>query len=395
MVIIFIELVILLQSSHQKISSSQITRLLQETIQKYAEEILIKCSSTTHHQSCYDEAIPKLMDPPTSISMEDAFEVTRIVQQKDPTFPYCHVLGHNLSAKEVQKDPNNWKSVVSRCPSGMCSNGCIHGGFQEKFRAESLTDEQIEGIKPDLKNICEERSNWHPTGLEQASCYHALGHLTMYLTDANIDKSITLCEEIAIKDGGRNFTQVCFDGVFMQIYQPLEPEDFALVKGKQPAKDEVLTFCSKYESQERNSCMSESWPLYRTEILDNPQGLVDFCSRFNLADQPRCYMALFYVITAQFNFNSEKIETYCNGLPNNWQGSCFANSASRLIETDYGNMTKSVVLCSSAKSDDVRDICFDELVKYSTFNFHAGSEPFFKFCNGLPEPWKTSCLTKV
>lgn len=361
---------------------------------QYAEEILAKCTSFTHHQTCYDKEIPVLMEQPAGLTLEEAFEVTRLVQQKDPSFPYCHVLGHNLSAKEVKKDPTKWKEVVTRCPSGLCSNGCIHGGFQEKFRAESFTDTQIQAVKPDLIDLCEKRGKWNPTGLEQASCYHALGHLTMYLTDANTGKSVKLCEEITLKDDGRDLKHLCYDGVFMQIFQPLEPEDFALVKGKQPAKQDVESFCSKYEGKIKGSCLSESWPLYRQEILDDPKGLVNFCSRSAKDQQKRCYASLVYVLTGQMNFDSDKIKKYCLGLPQTVQEICFANAASRMIETDYRYIEKSVDFCSRSETSANKEACFQELLKYSTYNFHKGSEEFFALCNSLPDVWKTKCLSK-
>lgn len=383
-------LFILFGLSQYKINFKKET--LVKNLEQYASQVLEKCSTDSYHQNCYDKEIPILMDKPASLSMEEAFQLTRLVQEKDSSFPYCHVLGHNLSAKEVKKDPSKWKDVLSRCPSGLCSNGCIHGGFQERFRAESFTAEQIQGIKPDLKSICEKRSNWNPTGLEQASCYHALGHLTMYITEANIPDSIKLCEEIAVKEDGRSFLQVCLDGVFMQIYQPLEAEDFALISGKEVAKDQVDSFCGQYSGYPRASCLSESWPLYRTEIMNNPQQLVSFCSKEDKENQPRCYEGLFYVLTAQFNFDLGRIKNYCLGLPEDLAGKCFASTASRMIETDYRNIAQSVDLCSTVSASNGKDQCFNELVKYSTYNFHAGSAEFTKLCNDLPNPWKDKCL---
>ena len=217
----------------------------------------------------------------------------------------------------------------------------------------------------------------------------------MYLTDANIDNSIGLCEEISIKEDGRNYSQLCFDGVFMQIFQPLEPEDFALVKDKQPSKNELEDFCSKFDGAKKGSCLSESWPLYREELLNDPSELVKFCSRSETTQQDRCYLGLFYVLTAQFNFDVEKIQNYCQRLPEERSSQCFANSASRLIETDYSNINKSVSLCSNTHSEEAEKVCFEELLQYSTYNFHAGSEQFYKLCNSLPEPWKARCLTPI
>ncbi len=360
--------------------------------EQMANQILQKCSSAPHHQSCYDKEIPKLMDNPNRLTMEESFQLTRLIQEKDSSFPYCHVLGHNLSAKEVKKDPSKWKEVLHRCPSGLCSNGCIHGGFQERFRAESFTPQQVEDVKVDLKTICEKVSNWNPTGLEQASCYHALGHLTMYITDADIKGSIKLCDEIAVKEDGRSFLQVCLDGVFMQIYQPLEPEDFALIVGKEVKRSDVDYFCSSFSAQAKASCISESWPLFREEILADPKELVNFCSKEDQGARSRCFEGMFYVLVAQFNFDEEKIKNYCMKIPNELTGKCFANTASRMIETDYKNISRSVSLCSSVLDVKAQEECFDELVNYSAYNFHRGSAEFLKLCNDLPNPWRGKCL---
>lgn len=358
------------------------------SLNAYADQVVKKCANESYRNSCYDREIPKLM---SQISMEDAFQVTALVQTKDPTYQYCHILGHELSAQEVRKDPSKWKEVVSRCPSGLCSNGCIHGGFQERFRADHLDDNQITAIKPDLETICEKRSNWNPTGLEQASCYHALGHLTMYMTSADTKKSLTLCNEIALKQDGRDYTQLCYDGVFMQIFQPLEPEDFALVHGKQPTAAQVPDFCGSYTGAQKGSCYSEAWPLFRDQI-ETPTGLTSYCAHEDADQIDRCYAALEYVVTAQFNFDQAKIQSFCSGLPSDRSGTCFANAASRLIETDYRNIDHSVAVCQAGSPYDPNADCFRELVRYSTYNFHAGSDEFKKLCTSLPEPWKSSCL---
>jgi len=359
-------------------------------LEQYADEVLKKCADKSYKPTCYEKEIPNLMD---SISMEDAFNVTKIVQDKDPSYTYCHVLAHNLSAKEVDKNPNGWKDAVIRCPSGMCSNGCIHGGFQERFRAETFTPEQVQQVLPDLVGLCEPRGGWKPTGLEQASCYHALGHLTMYITNADINQSIDLCGKIALKKDGHDYIRMCYDGSFMQIFQPLEPEDFALVAGKEVKKDQLLSFCKKFPSIERSSCWTEGWPLYRPE-LQQPQGLVAYCLQAEASERNRCYDVLIYVITAQFNLDEQKITPYCSGLPEERRGVCFANAASRMIETDYRNAGKSVSLCTTAAPYDKNEACFHELLKFSRYNFHEDSAEFFKLCNDMPAVWKDKCLNK-
>lgn len=362
-----------------------------DSFDAHAEAIIKKCASASHRVTCYDEEIPKLIG---ELSMEETFEVTRRVQEQDRNYWYCHVLGHELSAQETAKNPSQWKEVVARCPSGMCSNGCLHGAFQERFRADAMPDADLSTLTDTLAGICAARPGWNPTSMERATCYHALGHLAMYVTAADVKKSIVLCEAITEREAAGNFLQLCYDGTFMQIFQPLEPEDFALVKGKQPTKETVKDFCWKFEDKQRNSCWSESWPLFFAEVT-TPRGLVTFCGTLeDLNEENRCYSALFYVLTAQFNFNLADINRLCRGLPQERRGQCFANAASRLIETDARLVGKSLELCQLASAFRVEGDCYRELVFYSTYNFHRGSPEFLKLCESLPDPWREQCLSK-
>ncbi|MEX2090762.1 MAG: hypothetical protein WD989_01355 [Candidatus Paceibacterota bacterium] len=362
-----------------------------ESTKDYADQVVRKCSKEKYRPSCYDEEIPKLMD---KISMREAFDVARVVQDAEGDgYLYCHVLGHNLSARETAKDPSKWKEVIAKCPSGMCSNGCIHGSFQERFRVENLSDEEIDKLIPELSEVCEEKPGWKPTGLEQASCYHALGHLVMYIAGGDIDKSNKVCDVVSVK-GKNDFLQMCYDGNFMQIFQPLEPEDFELVRDIAPKnKEEAMLFCGKYTGLKKSSCHQESWPLYFSEIM-TPKGLIKFCGYSNDDTvQKRCYNALFYIIAAQFKLDQIKIKDFCGGLPQPKQGQCFANSASRMIETDYRLMDKALFLCNEARVYGVQDVCYKELVFYSTFNYHPDSSEFRHLCDSLPNEWKEKCYS--
>ncbi|MBA3733157.1 hypothetical protein H0W91_02145 [Patescibacteria group bacterium] len=381
LVVIFIELI-----SYFHLNSVT----TQADIENYANKVLTLCKDTKYHPACYDKAIPQLMD---YISMEDAFKVTSIVQDKDRSYLYCHVLAHALSAREVDKNPSAWKDVVSRVPSGMCSNGGIHGAFQERFRGETFTEEQLQTIKPELNDLCEERDSWHPTGLEQASCYHALGHLTMYLTSADIPRSLSLCDEISLKPGGRDYRHLCYDGAFMQIFQPLEAEDFSLIIGKEVTKEQLPDFCNKFTGEVKGSCWSEGWPLYRSE-LEKPEGLNSYCSKASLSERDRCFSSIIYVMTAMFNLDSNKIISYCPKVVKNQVGGCFASGASRMIEVDYRNIDKAAELCTEAEKFDPKHTCFKTLLQYSTYNFKKDSPEFYKVCNSMPTEWKELCLKK-
>lgn len=375
-----------------------------ESLRQYATSVIEKCREAKFRPDCYDNEIPKLTDV---ISMEEAFEVVKLVQQKDERYLYCHVVSHKLSDKEVEKNPSRWKDVVARCPTTFCNNGCHHGALIQRFNSETLTDAQIEEVKPDLQDVCEPRGRWSPVEIERSMCYHALGHLHLYITSADIKKAVALCELIGRKPDGRNYIQTCTEGVFMQIYQPLEPEDFALVQNLTPKKEEVPVFCEKYHNTSNMSwdaCRREAWPLFREEIL-KPAGLVKFCSYTdNHVWQKVCYAALMNIITIHHVIQRENdisgIQKFCSELPDvprlpaTPKELCFAHAARQLVQVDPRYQTLAAQVCVFAETVGIGEPCFSELIQMGNKSFRPRSRELENFCNNLPQPWKTHCLKK-
>jgi hypothetical protein len=179
----------------------------------------------------------------------------------------------------------------------------------------------------------------------------------------------------------------------MQIFQPLEPEDFALIKGKEVAKDDIESFCNKFSGKKKAVCWTEGSAPFREEIVQSPQNLVKFCGKADEGtDRNRCYTGLVYVITARLNLDADKMIKYCSELPPERRGTCFANAAGRMIETDYRNIDRAIGVCVESEKYSKLHECFKELIKFSNYNFHPGSEEPRKLCSSLPLPWNEQCL---
>lgn len=363
----------------------------EHTFARYADEIIKTCSDASYVPSCYDAEIPKLMD--RGISMEDAFHVTALIQAKDSRYWYCHVLGHELSAREAAKDLSRWDDVVARCPVGQCSNGCMHGAFQERFRDDLLPEEEIEKLIPKISNVCDSSDRRTFTHLERASCYHGLGHLMMYITQANIEQSVSLCDRVVREDDAVDFAHICYDGSFMQIFQPLEPEDFALVKDIAPeTKEEAKAFCRQFSGEQYDSCHQESWPLFLDDIKGSG-GTAAFCSEANQNDRQFCYNAIFNILLVQFQLNKEQMIPICNEQDEPYYSQCFANVASRLLEIDKGLIPESISYCTLAEERGVGDRCWQELLYYSWADFEKDSKDFKTLCSLMPSPWQERCFS--
>ncbi len=361
-----------------------------------AKAVIEVCKDDQYRPACYDRELPKYMDE--GYSMEEVFMVTRRVQQEDDEYQYCHVLGHYLSQKETAKDPSLWKDVFARAPRGICSNGAIHGAFQERFNADALPDATVDELKAELLAICDARENWKPTGLERGSCLHALGHLTMYATGGDIDRSLTLCDELVPPQGGyRGETQLCYDGAFMQIFQPLESEDIALVAHYGIDNfTKAKALCSSYTDEQFGSCTSESWAMADNAVRD-PERILSICEPlFATGGQQltRCIDNIFYIAAAQFNLRVPEINDFCSNVESPYHYTCYESATSRLIEVDWDNIDKSVDLCTQAAAVQADVACFNKLVAMSTFTFDVQSEHFRRLCDSMPEPYKAKCFAK-
>lgn len=365
-----------------------------KSLSEYATDVLQICRESQYRPSCYDKEIPKLMK---HISLEDAFKVTQIVQTEDPKYVYCHVLAHKLSYEESKKSKDGWKDVLTRCPLNMCNYGCLHGSLTERFRGEVLTAEQINSVLPDLADVCEKRKGFSPSEIDSSMCYHALGHLAMYITDGKPDKAIEVCKRVSIKPDGRDYTTTCVQGAFMTVFQGVDPEDIALVKEIKPDSEHVAQFCNQY-GEFWWSCRRESFPLY-LQKLKVPENLVEFCSystEESIMDD--CYLSVLNVIAVDAFEDSDglpHVSRYCEKLPYSRQGICYEGIAMRLVQInprDY--LDQAIEVCNLGHSAGVDADCFEGLVYYGYASFIPGSPDSKAYCSKLPGEWSYACDTR-
>ncbi len=358
--------------------------------EKYADITLENCSLAPDKISCYEKGVLEFMD---RNSMEEAFGITKIIQDRDSSYGYCHSLGHRLGGKETAKNPPQWFEVLSRCPpSGICSSGCMHGVFQQRFRSSVLSDDETELLKADLKKACEPRVSWNPTGLEQGICYHGIGHLLLYAMRADIPRSLQICDEVAITSDGGDYRIVCYEGMFMQLFQPQEAEDFALITGIAPKKEQMRNFCKEFRGTEKQeACWREGWIFFHEEVK-TPQGLKKFCSFPSSSDnKTRCYDMVFHMLAQSSQFDEESWVGYCDGMYREHKAQCFLNGALALMQADKRFVGRAVALCSR---EEILEECYNGLIEDAPYYFHKGSEEFSRFCNALPKVWRSKCFAK-
>ena len=326
--------------------------------------------------------------------MERTFAVLTRLLQIDRTYQSCHVLSHLITSKEVAKDPSKWKDVIVRSPFIICGQGAVHGAFQERFRAESFPDATAQSLGTMLDGVCDPRTGWDPTLLDRSSCMHGMGHLFLYVTSANVKKSVALCQALG-KRPDFDFRQTCIEGVFMQLYQPLEPEDRTLIHDIEAAALQTKTFCAQFKNEEHNACVKESWPAVKNSASD-PKEFEALCTQLTDPEAVRyCASGLMYPVIEILHYDVPTIEAFCRGLSHpDLKNICWARTASKFIWADRSNTASAISMCNAAP-DESKSVCWNELINMAESGMEKDSAGVRGLCEGMPEPFKQTCTNQT
>lgn len=356
-----------------------------------AKRIVAECATMQgDHEPCYESAVPALYP---SMSMPQLFDIVRTIRTLDPKYQFCHVLAHKLGERAIADDPNAWLQAIPMNPTdGLCSNGFIHGVIVGRFDNAVLDDATIDAYTPDFARACEPHDGWQPSALDQAMCYHGMGHLFDFITNAKIPKALALCQTVAQSDTG-DFRQVCLEGVFMQFYQPLEPEDYALVDklSVKLTKDTVRSFCNSFSGPEvRGACLRESWPLFK-EGIQSGLGVTDFCSgQPNTIEERHCYESVSSIVGRVWLGKPTASASTCDNFPAKWQSLCYAFSAQAVLEENRNDAPGALAVCELGVPV-VGTSCVEALVDRARFIFGNDDAARRSFCAHVPDFLKEKC----
>lgn len=364
-----------------------------KTPKAIAATIVERCTDASYRPSCYEEEVPKLLAD--GLSFEDAFLVALEVQALDRSAEYCHNIGHRLGAFEVAKDPSKWKEVARRTPLGKCLNGGMHGAFQERFRNESLAPERIPAFIEEMRGFCDPREDL-PSGLIDLSmCAHGLGHLFVFVAAGNVERALPLCAAIGFSDApgvsASGLELSCYDGLFMQLFEPHEPEDHALIAGKAETSDTVAAFCAGFEGLPKVACIARSISLFRES---NPSGFegLECGTLMNDRERNACRSTQLRLFARDTFLDVEAADTYCAESPADRRGWCYASAGSYAFMAGY-DYDVPFAFCEHAGPAGAQ--CYETLA--GTIRSMFGHDPAVRssLCDRLPSPYDEVCLKSL
>jgi len=221
-----------------------------------AKNVVNICQKEPGASKCYERDIPKLMD---TISMVDAFKVVGYVQEMDPSYQYCHTLGHALASRETLKDPTKWMDVMKSCPNDRaCANSCVHGVFGEVYKNISVWSDfdskQQSLFLSQFTDLCDGILD-STQNINRNTCFEAIGHISFFLHVAEPNASLKLCDDLVSKNGQQNSSELCYRGVFNSLLRPLEADEKEMMKGKEITKDTYIAYCRRFFGVKEDICI--------------------------------------------------------------------------------------------------------------------------------------------
>ncbi len=365
------------------------------TPEAYAKSIVARCASAADRTQCYVDEVPKLLDQ--GVTFEHSFEVAYDIQELDQTGEYCHRIGHALGGAEVAKDPTKWKEVARRTPLGECLAGGLHGAFEEHFSKESLAPSDIPAFKQEMRGFCDVQADIPSSPVDLTMCSHGLGHLFVYATAGDVQESIDLCSSMNFKTEGGVTAEgqelSCYDGMFMQLLEPHDSEDAALIKGHEQTKDTVGAYCNAFAPLVQAACIARSAPLFYKDLNAGAPKPLD-C---NMLDSQRrrdsCLSTQLRLFARDTFFNLDATDDYCATYPQNKRGWCYASAGSFAFMSGY-DYEQPYRFCARAAALGVGDQCYQTLANIIPNTFREDDPSRKELCEKLPSAYVQACIAQ-
>jgi hypothetical protein len=246
----------------------------------YVKEEYLRCISLDGGDTDKGDCLNAL-----AVYAYDSYEIPEVVATLDTLslnerHQWCHEVMHYIGwrAYATQKDiASSFMESAELCDSGM-----YHGVMEEYLRQEGL-----QGNMEDLiKNTCVASLQGNPELSEGtiSLCYHGLGHGLMYITTADLKKSLDYCDLLEGQDA-----YACYGGAFME-YSANKAVGPLSDKEKPDLND--FNYCSELSEKQKSSCLSRQGTNNLVVTKGDVGEAMRLCLRIDEPDRQGCFQAV-------------------------------------------------------------------------------------------------------
>ncbi len=313
------------------------------SISQEAQKIDDECMHSDDKDHCYGNAIYQVTKKSDS---KHAVKVLTDLQRINPqNTSGCHFMAHKISLAEVEKNPDQWKEIISQVSPSNCTGGYLHGVLE----AHMATDPNFHIDEQTFIDICDYVFSTHKTWFAWRGCVHNLGHLVLVETEGNIQDAVTVCDKIS--DSETKYE--CLSGTFMERVTAENLTAHGLVRRPEswdePLAKSTEELCDMYEGMHARACWKVISYVYFATANHDPIGLYDKCKRApteEMQDECFIYGAGNMVVTTRFK--QDNLRSVCHQFPVEHPlfKRCMNQILGSLLTSTTDNLNKTQSLCS-------------------------------------------------
>lgn len=345
-----------------------------------AQDLYVSCK--INFEQCYAKEFATLS---SKKDLPYVLKVLSSLQKLDPRSRGCHLIAHSISIAKTQKNPEEWREILSKMDIDMCSGGFVHGVLEAKSRYDEdfvINEKTIEDICLFVKEKFKGEGDFN--------CSHIMGHILLGESKGDIEGSIETCDKLS-----KSLRYECYSGVFMEnetrenliTHSGFEriPWDDVNIR----LQEEI---CARFDGEAARACWREIVHMYALVARSYPPLVYEACKKAPEEFFDNCYFHGLGIITSSDSFDDEDMEFLCEPFlsDNNKFKECLGWTIGSLMASSTEYVDRVVVLCESSGTDDYRAFCYNRLGEVISWRKDPDKQK--EVCSGIPQGQQRACL---
>lgn len=308
-----------------------------------------RCFDNNGENRCYMNVANMFF---TAYPLHEILDTFKREEGKEEVFSRCHEVTHFLGRLEYEKT-NDTKKALSTC-TGVCHGGCYHG-VMEGYLKDKLSDVSLptdEQLGREVAGMCGDASDYDSTRL-YGECLHGVGHALMFVTEADLPRSLRLCDGLTPGTA----PEVCYGGVFME------------------------NSSSSTNADHPSKFLKADDPLYPCTALDDRYKKICYA-----------YQSSYFVELTRQNWS--EVIRLCETVPPPYQDGCF-----RFVGSNQVGRTQELAVmrdtCLIVQEPSLRRSCLQGVVAGLGGRYIGNMKKMSSFCQLVSREATRPCFTAI
>ncbi len=296
----------------------------------------------TCYQTYFEKLVKEKGTAKAFVELKKEYETNGYIRSQ------CHPLTHVIGRATASLFPN----VVDAYKYGdsICWSGFYHGVMEQIVNQVGMSK-----LAGNLDSICKDIPGKERYSFDYYNCVHGLGHGLMAITENELFKSLTLCDNL---NGGWEKTS-CYGGVFMENIIVDNKNHFT----KYLKPSEPVYPCNAVEAQYKSSCYLMQTSYMLKVSGNNFSKVFENCRNADEGYIETCYQSLGRDASGQSLSNAESTKAKCDlGSDYAQKSNCIIGAVKDFIS--YFHSEKEANHFCTILSPDLQKICSDTATSY-------------------------------